>query len=58
MANLPSKIDMNINCDIIRKRSTFSSKMNSRDSSVISNMSTTPYHERMKINNNLLDDDI
>ena len=49
---------MDINCNIIRKRSTFSSKMNSREPSVISNISTTLYYKRMDTNNNLLDKDI
>lgn len=50
MANLPSYMDMDIDSDIIRGRSTSSSKTNSREASVILNASTTPYHERMEIN--------
>jgi len=58
MANSPSYMDMDIDSNIIRERSTSSSKMNSREASVLSNASTTPYHERMKINNNLPDEDV
>jgi len=50
-------MDMNINCNIIR-RLTFSSKINLRKPSVISNTLTTLYHKRIDINNNLLDKDI
>ena len=48
-------MDMDINCNIIRRRSTFSSKINLRESLVISNISTTLYYKRIEINNNLLD---
>ena len=58
MANLPSYMDMDIDSDTIRGRSTSLSKTNSREASVLLNASTTPYHERMEINNNLPDEDV
>ena len=58
MANSPSYIDMDVNCDIIRKRSTFSSKISSRESFVILNILFTLYHKRIEINNNLPDKNI
>ena len=58
MANLPSYIDMNIDSNFIKRRSTSLSKTNSREALVLLNASFTPYYERMKINNNLLDGDI
>ena len=58
MANLPSEMDMDVDCNIIRGRSTSSSKASSRNSSVTSNVSSIPYYERMEINNNLPDEDL
>ncbi len=49
---------MDIDCDIIKRRSTFSSKTNLREHLVILNMSTTLYYKRMEINNNLPNEDI
>ena len=49
---------MDINIDIIKRRSASSSKLNSRKSSIFSNVSSFPYHERMERNNNLLDKDV
>jgi len=58
MANLPSYMDMDVNCNCIRGRSASSSKINLREASILSNASSTPYHERMEMNNNLPDEDI
>jgi len=54
MAHLPFATDMNIN-NITRGRSTSSSKMSSRSTSVVSDASSIPYHLRIEINNDLLD---
>ena len=51
MAQLPS------NMDIIRGRSASSSQISSRESLTHSAASSTPYHERMEIQNNLLNED-
>ena len=58
MVNLPSCMDMNINCNIIRKRSTSSSKTNLRESLILSNASSAPHYKRMEMNNNLPDEDV
>ena len=57
MAKLPSKMEMDIDSDSIRRRSTSSSKVSSRSASVTSNALSTPYHKRMEINNDLPDKD-
>ena len=49
---------MNVDYNIIRERSAFSSKANSRDSLVFSSTSSIPYHQYMKMNNNLTDIEI
>jgi len=53
IAYLPS----NININMIRRRSTFSSQINFRKSSTHSTVSLTPYYERLEIQNNLLNED-
>ena len=58
MASLISNMDMDIDSDIIRGRSAFSSRISSRECSTHSNASSIPYHKRMKALNNLLDDTI
>ena len=58
MANLPSNMDMNINIDIIRGRSAFSSRISPRESLTHSTASSALYHERMETMNNILDEDI
>ena len=58
MANLPSYMDMDINSNIIRGRSASFSKINSRVSSILFNVSSSPYYEKIKINNNLLDKNV
>jgi len=45
IAQLPSTIDMNIDTDIIRERSTFSNLNSSRKLSILSKMSFMAYHE-------------
>jgi len=55
MAQLPSNMDMNVDCNIIRGRSTSSSKANSRDSLVSSSTSSIPYHQHIEMNNDLPD---
>ena len=54
MAQLPSTMDMGVD-NIIRGRSTSSSKMSSRSTSVVSYASSIPYHLRIEINSNLPD---
>jgi len=51
-------MDMDMDIDIIRGRSNSSSKVSSRELSTHSDTSTTPYHKRMEIQNNILDKDI
>ena len=58
MAQLPSNMDMDVDYDIIRGRSTSSSKANSRNSLVSSSTSSIPYHQCMEMNNDLLDIEI
>ena len=58
MATLPSNIDIDIDSNIIRRRSVFYSKMNSRELSILSNTSFAPYHEKMEYNNNLPNEEI
>jgi len=55
MSQLPSNMDIDINCDIIRGRSALSSKASSRNSSVFSSTSSASYHKYIELNNNLLD---
>jgi len=58
MAQFPSDIDIDINTDIIRGKSTFSRKVSSRELSTQFSASSTLYHQRMEIQNNFLDEDI
>ena len=51
-------MDMNINTNTIRGRSNSSNKVSSRELSTHSNASTTPYYEKIEIQNNFLDEDI
>jgi len=56
MARIPANKTMNIdNYNDIRGRTTSSSKTSSRSALITSNASSILYHERMEINNNLLD---
>jgi len=50
-------MDMDVDTDIIRGISASSSKFSSRESSTHSTASSIPYHERMEIQNNLLNKD-
>ena len=52
MAKLPSNID------IIRGRSTFSSKASSRELSILSNTLFILYHKKVNARNNILDEEI
>jgi len=58
IARIPSNMNMDINIDIIRKRSNSSRKVSSKESLTYSNASSTLYYKRMKIQNNFLDKDI
>ena len=49
-------IDIDINCNITRERSVFSSKAGSRNSSVFSSTSSVSYHKYIELNNDLLED--
>ena len=59
MARIPAyeAIDVN-NYDNVRERTTSPSIPSSRSTSVTSNASSIPYHEKMEINNNLPDKEI
>jgi len=58
MAQLPSTMNMGINTNIFRKRSTLSGKNSFRKSSILSQASSMAYHKRMEIMNNLQSEDI
>jgi len=51
-------MDMDIDIDIIRGRSASSNRNSSRESSILSNVLSSPYHERMEMQNNLLDENV
>ena len=57
MAQLPSNMNMDVDIDIIRGRSASSSQISSIKSLTHSAASSTPYHKRMEIYNNLLNKD-
>ena len=58
IAQLSSNIDMDIDCNIIRGRSTFSNKAASRDLLISSSTSSISYTQHMEINNDLLNIEI
>ena len=58
MAQFPSNMNMYINTNIIRERFTSFSKVSLRKPSTYSTVSFTPYYQRMKIQNNFLDEDV
>ena len=58
IAQLPSNMDMNVDSDIIRGKSTSSSKISLRKSSTNSITSLSPYYKRIKMQNDLLDEDV
>lgn len=58
IACLLSTRNMDVNTDIIRKRSTFSSKVSSRESLIDSKALSIAYYERIEVMNNLLDNNV
>jgi len=56
MPQLPSVVDMDVNNNIIRGRSTLSSKNGLRESSIFLNVSSQVYHEWMEAMNKLFSD--
>jgi len=58
MSQIPYNMDIDVNCNIIKGRSTLSSKADSRNSSVFSSTSLVSYHKCMELNNNFPEDDI
>ena len=58
MTKFPSNMDMNINVDIIRGRSTSSNKVSLRKLSTHSNTLSVPYHKRIKARINVIDEEI
>ena len=57
MAQIPSIINMDIDNDIVKERSTFSSRNRSKKSFILLKVSFVVYHEQMDIINNLLLDE-
>jgi len=55
MAQIPSNIDIDVNIDIIRGRSSLTSRISLRSSSTALNTSSIPYHQYMELNNDLSD---
>jgi len=53
----PSNMNMNMDNNIIRGRSTLSSKASLRSSLISSSTSSIPYHQHIEINNDILDID-
>ena len=58
IAQFISNIDIDIDTNIIREKSTFSSKVSLRELSTHSTASSTPYHQTIEIQNNFLDKDV
>ena len=58
MVQFPSNMNIYVNTNIIRGRFTSSSKVSSRKPSTYSTASFTPYYQRMKIQDNFLDEDV
>jgi len=52
LAQIPASMDMDINVDIPRRRSVSPDSNCTRESSILSNMPSVPYHERMEIQSN------
>ena len=50
-------MDIDVNINILREKSAFSSQVSSRKSLTHSVASSTPYHKRIEIQNNLLNKD-
>jgi len=55
MAQISSNIKIDVNNNIIRERSTFSSKAGSRNPLISSSISLVPYYQYIEVNNDLLD---
>ena len=55
MAQVPFNIEMDVDIDMIRERSTLNSKASLRSSSIYLSTSSVLYHWHMKINNTLPD---
>jgi len=55
MDRTPANVAIDINSDIIRRRTNSSSSTSSRSALIISKVSSIPYHKRMEINNDLSD---
>ena len=55
MAQVPSNMEMDVDIDMIRERSTLNSKASSRSSLIPLSISSVLYHWHMKINNALPD---
>jgi len=58
MAHIPSTMDMDIDSDIVRGRSAFSSRNSSRESSILSKASSMTYYECMEVMNTLMSEKI
>ena len=54
MVQNPSNINMDVNNNIIRKRFSFSNKVDSRSSLISLSTSSIPYYQYMEINNDFL----
>ena len=57
MAQILSNIDMDVNINILRKRSASSNQVSSRKLLTHSAASSTSYHKKIEIQNNLLNKD-
>jgi len=51
-------MNIGVDIDIIRGRSASSSRNSSRESSILLNASSSPYHEIMEMQNNFLDKNV
>ena len=58
MAHIPSTMDIDIDSDIVRGRSAFSSRISSRESSILSKASSMTYYECLEVMNTLMSEDI
>ena len=58
MATLLSNMNIDIDIDIIKRKSIFFSKINLRKSSILSNTLSVSYYEKIEHNNNLPDKEI
>lgn len=58
IACLPSTKNIDVDTDIIIRRSASSSKVSSKESLINSQASSMAYHKRMEVINNLLDNNV